>query len=95
MIRHVDDVQHHRTRAEIERDVVADPRPWVTVDVEHLHPTPLDAGHPNRLFRTAPVDHLAVRDEMGLRYDRGEVVHVGNVVDLGTAGRGLMTNVLS
>ena len=85
VVRAMDDEQHDRSRAEVERDVVADMVVGVTGHRER-EPSLLDGRHANACQRTTSGDHRCIRQELARSHDRAEVVDVRDVEDLG-AGR--------
>lgn len=83
VITHIDEVEHDRARAKVERDILADEVVLVALDAQLLKPASLDAAHSNRRSRTAAADHNGVRPERTLRDDLREVIDVRDVVDPG------------
>ena len=86
VVRAVDDEQHDRSRAEVERDVVADVVIGMTGHRER-EPSLLDGRHPDACLGTASRDHRCIRQELACGHDRAEVVDVRDVEDLGAGGR--------
>jgi len=95
VVRAVDDEQHDRSGAEVERDVVADVVAGVTGHRERK-PSLLDGRHADAQLRTTPSDHRCIRQELARGHDRAEVVDVRDVEDLGAGrwrGRGTRSRV--
>jgi hypothetical protein len=85
----VEQEQHNRAGAEVERNVLANPRPRVTVDIQFLESPPLDFAHPdNRAIEAAP-DTLRVRPQDGIDHLR-QILRMRDVVNLRAVGHGTL-----
>jgi hypothetical protein len=80
VVRAVNDVEHDRAWAEVERNAVADVITGVTSNRER-ETSLLDAAHPDRGDTAPACDHRSVGEQAAVADDRRKVVDVGNVKD--------------
>jgi len=81
MVLFADHIEHHGTRTEVERDILADARTGITRD-RQVQTIGLDLAVPDDGAALAP-DHDRVRPQAAVLDNRCEVVDMDDVVDLG------------
>jgi hypothetical protein len=89
VISFVEQEKHDRAKAEVERNVLANFRPRVTVDLQFFKSPPLDFAHPNDRAIEAATDALRIRPQNGIDHLR-QVLQVRDVVDLRAVGHGTL-----
>jgi hypothetical protein len=81
VISFVQQIQHYRARAEVERHTSTHHEVWVGLKGE-LESALLDLGHSDSCSRSRPLDHCRIAQQFPIRHNGSETVHMDDVVQL-------------